>query len=424
MNKILKIIAGFSIVLAMTALILLAFNQNNEISDLKNQNEILVSTQEKLENDISKLIEEKAVIEKQRDIYSENYEIERAKVVELREDKKYYVAEVERLYLVIDNLGAELEELRNNQGAQDSISELETQLAAAQTELAEKTAEVERLTTTIAEKETEIENLNNQILTLNAQLATKDTEIQNLIVQLNADSTIFRKVFDGSVTAVTAEDLAGFTEIRPYAFAGCENLVSIEIPDSVTVIGDAAFYGCTALTTVVVNETSNLSRIDETAFSSASLLESFYVPKTVSYIGFNAFHRKSLQNGLIFADPNEANLNFDMALSAYENIKEISFPEGTYALRKTLLGNSKVEKIVIPSTVQVVGENFLSVDSNLDVVVIKSEFLTPDMIAGSSTLTINEAMYVPDSLVEAYKACTGFNSKIINKIKPLSEYVG
>ena len=424
MNKFLKIIAGLSIILAITALVILAFNQNNEIDDLKNQNEILISTQEKLENDISKLIKEKTFIENQRNIYAENYEIALQQKRELQEDKKYYVAEVERLYTLIDNLNTELEELRNNQGAQDSISELETQLAAAQTELAEKTAEVERLTTTIAEKETEIENLNNQILTLNAQLATKDTEIQNLIVQLNADSTIFRKVFDGSVTAVTAEDLAGFTEIRPYAFAGCENLVSIEIPDSVTVIGDAAFYGCTALTTVVVNETSNLSRIDETAFSSASLLESFYVPKTVSYIGFNAFHRKSLQNGLIFADPNEANLNFDMALSAYENIKEISFPEGTYALRKTLLGNSKVEKIVIPSTVQVVGENFLSVDSNLDVVVIKSEFLTPDMIAGSSTLTINEAMYVPDSLVEAYKACTGFNSKVINKIKPLSEYVG
>lgn len=424
MNIILKIIAGLSIILTMTALVILGFNQNNEIDDLKYQNEILVSTQEKLENDISKLIKEKTSIENQRDIYAENYEIVFQQKMELQEDKKYYIAEVDRLYTLIDNLNAELDELRNNQGAQDSISELEAQLSAAQTELAEKTAEVEMLTTTIAEKEIEIENLNNQISILNAQLATKDTEIENLIVQLNSDSTIFRKVFDGSVTAVTAEDLAGFTEIRPYAFAGCENLVSIEIPDSVTVIGDSAFYGCSALTTVQINETSNLSRIEETAFSSANLLESFYVPKTVSYIGSNAFNRKSLQNGLIFADPNEANLNFDMALSAYENIKEISFPEGTYALRKSLLGNSKVEKIVIPSTVQVVGENFLCVDSNLDVVVIKSEFLTPDMIAGSNTLTINKAMYVPDSLVEAYKSCTSFNSKLINRIKPLSEYVG
>ena len=423
MNKFLKIIAGLSIILAITALVILAFNQNNEIDDLKNQNEILISTQEKLENDISKLIKEKTFIENQRNIYAENYEIALQQKRELQEDKKYYVAEVERLYTLIDNLNTELEELRNNQGAQDSISELETQLAAAQTELAEKTAEVERLTTTISEKETEIENLNNQILTLNAQLATKDTEIQNLIVQLNSDSTIFRKVFDGSVTAVTASDLAGITEIRPYAFAGCENLVSIEIPDSVTVIGDSAFYNCTALTTVVINETSNLTRI-EAAFSSCRLLESFFVPKKVSYIGHNVFYTKSLSKGLRFADPNEGNLNFDLRLSAMSNVTELVLPEGTYEIGSSLLGNSKVEKYVIPSTVQVVGTDLLALDTNLDVVVIKSEYLTPDMLGSTKTITINEAMYVPDSLVEAYKACTGFNSKVINKIKPLSEYVG
>ena len=47
-------------------------------------------------------------------------------------------------------------------------------------------------------------------------------------------------VVDKSVTAITAEDLAGVTSIGLYAFYDCQNLVNITVPESVTSIGDHA----------------------------------------------------------------------------------------------------------------------------------------------------------------------------------------
>lgn len=48
-------------------------------------------------------------------------------------------------------------------------------------------------------------------------------------------------VIDKSVTAITADDLAGITSIGLYAFYDCQNLTSITVPASVTSIGDHAF---------------------------------------------------------------------------------------------------------------------------------------------------------------------------------------
>ena len=61
-------------------------------------------------------------------------------------------------------------------------------------------------------------------------------------------------VVDGSVTELTAEDLAGATKIRMQAFYNWGELTRIEIPDSVTTIGDEAFYTCSNLTSVVIGE--------------------------------------------------------------------------------------------------------------------------------------------------------------------------
>ena len=41
---------------------------------------------------------------------------------------------------------------------------------------------------------------------------------------------------------------SGTTKIEDYAFQGCENLISVIIPDSVTEIGRWAFVGCNNLT--------------------------------------------------------------------------------------------------------------------------------------------------------------------------------
>ena len=50
------------------------------------------------------------------------------------------------------------------------------------------------------------------------------------------------------------------TSIGDYAFRGCSNLTSIEMSTSVTSIGDRAFYGCSSLTSIVIPAECNEHR--------------------------------------------------------------------------------------------------------------------------------------------------------------------
>ena len=61
-------------------------------------------------------------------------------------------------------------------------------------------------------------------------------------------------VYSGLITELTLEDMEGFVSIRPYMFAGWgHKLTSITIPNSVTSIGDRAFYYCEELTDIYLS---------------------------------------------------------------------------------------------------------------------------------------------------------------------------
>ena len=62
------------------------------------------------------------------------------------------------------------------------------------------------------------------------------------------------KMSDGkdlrTLTKITADDIAGATKIGDYAFAACNALTDVVIPESVTRIGECAFDSCSALESV------------------------------------------------------------------------------------------------------------------------------------------------------------------------------
>ena len=64
-------------------------------------------------------------------------------------------------------------------------------------------------------------------------------------------------------------------------------LTTINIPKSVTYIGEYAFAGCTKLT--AIGDTSGLVTIGRNAFDSCTSLKSIYVPETVDNMGYAAF---------------------------------------------------------------------------------------------------------------------------------------
>ena len=72
------------------------------------------------------------------------------------------------------------------------------------------------------------------------------------------------------------------------AFENCTNLKTINIPDSVCVIGDSAFYGCTGLSTI--NIPDGVTVIDAHVFSGCTSLETINIPDKVTTIGYGAFY--------------------------------------------------------------------------------------------------------------------------------------
>ena len=128
------------------------------------------------------------------------------------------------------------------------------------------------------------------------------------------------------------------TSIGDFAFENCSGLTSITIPDSVTSIGDHAFYNCSSLTNITVSENNkyfsslngvlfnkdktelvtyltgnerteyaipdSVTSIGDRAFYKCSSLTSVIIPDSVTHIGYNAFKYCKNLTSIIIKNPN------------------------------------------------------------------------------------------------------------------------
>ncbi len=88
------------------------------------------------------------------------------------------------------------------------------------------------------------------------------------------------------LTSVTIPN--SVTSIGEYAFYNCSGLTSVTIPNSVTSIGDDAFRGCIGLTSVTIP--NSVDSIGHGAFWGCSSLTSVTIGNSVISIGDNAFY--------------------------------------------------------------------------------------------------------------------------------------
>lgn len=152
------------------------------------------------------------------------------------------------------------------------------------------------------------------------------------------------------------------TEIEGSAFSNCPGLVSVEIPSTVTKIGDAVFYGCTSLSSVKLPE--GIKTIEGRTFYACESIRSIEIPSSVEKIGSEAFHWcKSLESIVI---PEKVTYIEGHAFMECLNLKTVTLPNSL-----TILGDAcfnrcpSLDSIEIPNSVHTIGASAFEYCSNL-----------------------------------------------------------
>ena len=151
------------------------------------------------------------------------------------------------------------------------------------------------------------------------------------------------------------------TSIGNSAFADCYALTSVTIPNSVTSIGDKAFYRC-GLTSVTIPY--SVTSIGEWAFWKCSSLTSVNIPNSVTSIGVGAFSDCSSLTSVTI--PNSVTSIGNSAFYDCSALTSVTIPNsvtsiGNYAFS----GCSSLTSVNIPHSVTSIGDGAFSDCLNL-----------------------------------------------------------
>ena len=107
------------------------------------------------------------------------------------------------------------------------------------------------------------------------------------------DNTKLKEIIEGTVTEITAEDLAGTTKISDSAFRKKELLEKVALPSTIKSIEQYAFYDCAVLNTVTLND--GLESIGYYAFYDCDGLTSITIPDSVTSIDGYCFNSSGIK---------------------------------------------------------------------------------------------------------------------------------
>lgn len=208
---------------------------------------------------------------------------------------------------------------------------------------------------------------------------------------------------------------------------GCKNTI---IPNSVTSIGDDAFYGCSALTSITIPQ--SVTSIGESAFGKCSSLTSFTIPNSVTSLSDHIF---SYCNSLTtikseIEKPFEVNTNFFFYTQNDKlNISSLTLvvPAGTKNAYQSTNGWKGFGKIVESGEGGIVGVKFevdgvyYIIGGNNTVSITSVNNSVPNVLEIPNEVTFNGVTYSVTSISDnAFSNCTKLKSvKIPNSVKSI-----
>ena len=189
------------------------------------------------------------------------------------------------------------------------------------------------------------------------------------------------------------------TSIGAFAFNACINLTEINLPNSVTTIGNAAFADCEALSSIVLPK--YLTIINPCVFSNCSSLQHIVIPRFVRWIKDAAFSKSGLVSVEFEGDMVES---IEAAFSMCENLTSIMLPNSIRGLSGGVFAKcSHLENVVLGSAVEAIGGFAFNECVALQTVTFMTP--TPPVDGGSSFRDCNDSvrLIVPCGAREAYE---------------------
>ncbi len=238
-------------------------------------------------------------------------------------------------------------------------------------------------------------------------------------------------VFRDNDEITSFDELKYFTSLNTIcdnAFEGCERLLSVNIPESVTLIGVYAFRDCSELTSVSLPEglqtvsggaflacsnldldrlPEGLKMIDGSGFGSCGKLSLTSLPESVEYLGPSAFAGDI--NLRLTSIPSRLTILTNGVFDSCEKCRLEELPANLVAINNGALRyNRALTKVTIPAGVKEIGENAFEGCTSLYTVKV----LAPEPPAAKNSCIGDHAraIYVPASSLDAYLTSPSWSS--------------
>ena len=242
----------------------------------------------------------------------------------------------------------------------------------------------------------------------------------------NGVTTIGDYAFYGCIglTAVTIPN--SVTTIGDYAFFLCSNLSSITIPNSVTTIGNEAFAGCFGLTSINVDDNNphylsengilfNKSKTTLIQYPAEKIDVAYIIPNSVTTIGDWAFYY--CFNLSTVTIPNSVTTIEKRAFAGCTDLTAVTIPNSVKTIGDEAFAYCiGLTSVTIPNSVTTLGNEAFSNCSGLSTVIISNSVTT----IGTYTFAYCDgltAVTIPNSVTtieeRAFADCTGLTAVTI-----------